>query len=189
MIDFEANAPLPGDDSLRRVAGLVASLGTLEEHLAQAEKHVATLKASLLQLTTQTLPAVMKEIGVTEFATLDGRKLTLKPGLEASISAERKPAAFAWLRANGHGDLIKNYVEVQTGRGKDAEVDALLRWCDEHQLAAQRDESVHSGTLKAFVRERFTQAAEEGSGAVPPDDLFGIFRYEKAEWAKGKKKA
>lgn len=179
-----ADAPALDEGLLGRLAHVVAQQMVAEIDVAQAEESLKEARERLRQVQEILLPELMAEAGVETFTTTSGIEVSVKPDLHANVSAERQPEAFAWLRAHGHGSLIKNDVVVTFGRGEEARaravVDALR--ADGHVVA--RKEAVHPSTLKAFVREQLLQQAEPQEDGAPrpafPLELFGVHETRKA---------
>jgi len=157
----------------------VVALGTLlcdrRAALAKAEASTAELKAEVMKLERDDLPALMAELGLQEVKLANGVVITIKEEVESHISVERRPEAHAWLLAHGYGGIIKTVVSVQFAKGEhDAAVSV------EHDLQSKYDrpvaleEVVHPSTLKSFVKERLS------AGEALPMDLFGAFVFSKA---------
>ena len=47
----------------------------------------------------------------------DGSSVEIAEDIQANITKEKEGEAFGWLRSNNHGDLIKNQIKVDFGRG------------------------------------------------------------------------
>lgn len=142
----------------------------LMDEIDAMESQLKSLKAELNELTEKEIPEVMDGANCGEFRHKDGKKVTIKDAVTASISKENKPAAHAWLRDKGHGDIIKNKVEFEVGRGLDnvaAEAIKLLK--TELGITAERTESVHAQTLGAFCREQLA------AGVELPASLLGMW--------------
>jgi hypothetical protein len=84
------------------------------------------------------------------------------------------PLAYEWLRENGYDDIIKNVVACEFGRGEDDQASAFKAFAAKEGFPADQTESVHSGTLKAFVRERVE------AGDDFPMELFGAYVGQRA---------
>jgi len=161
---------------LQRVVQLGELLVEQRAKLVEAEKAAATIKATVLQLEREDLPALMAEIGVSEIRLTNGKKIAVQEDCDAAISEKNKPAAFRWLLDNGFGGIIKVLVAVQFGKGEHDQAQkvaaALQKKYRNNQVALE--ENVHPATLKAFVKERMT------AGEPVPVDLFGVYVYSKA---------
>ena len=153
--------------TLTALSALAAALIEAESACAAAEEALAAAKEKARFLREESLPSALQELGV-EAITLDsGMKLAVKQEVYASIPAENKPGAFAWLNEHGYGGLIKLAVECEFGKGEQERAAALAESMREQGLSARVDESVHPQTLKAFLREQISK------GAPVPLELFG----------------
>lgn len=156
--------------------GELSQLTQLAEQQAAAQSKVADLEAQLNKareelrdIAERQVPELMDQIGIGEFKTTTGLKITIDETIRASIPKDKAPLAFAWLKNNGHGSLIKRVVSVAFGRGEDERADELRqRLADEFEV--DDNASVHHSTLTAFVREKLREGEEI------PLDLFGVHR-------------
>ena len=170
-------------EDLMRLVAACESLRLHKQNLAELEEEVKKQKAIVLQLEREDVPDLMAELGVKDITLSDGSKVSVVEDCDARITDANRSAAFAWLQEHGYGGLIKTFVAVQFNKGEhDAAVETavFLR----NQLEGRDvvvDETVHAGTLKAFVKERLTK------GEAIPMDLFGVFPYNKAVLSNGKK--
>ena len=77
--------------------------------------------------------------------------------------------AYNWLRENGLGDIIKNEVAVQFGKGEDNKAEQLLSLAEQEGYEPTQKQKVEPMTLKALYRERVE------AGLDMPSQLFNIF--------------
>ena len=169
---------IPKDTELSGVAAIAQKQLELEADVARTEDYLKQLKKDLEQVSTRDLPDALMELGLSGLPLADGTVITIKPFVSASISKNRQEEAHTWLNNNGHGDLIKNIISVNTG--KDAEAaDLAYKALADVGFAPDTKESVHSQTLKAFVREQVE------AGTALPLELFGVFLGQKATIKKG----
>ena len=63
-------------------------------------------------------------------------------------------SAYNWLRKNGLGDIIKNEVAVQFGKGEDNKAEQLLTLAEQEGYEPTQKQKVEPMTLKALYRER-----------------------------------
>jgi hypothetical protein len=99
--------------------------------------------------------------------------------ISANISKDRSAGAHEWLRDNGFGDLIKNTVSVNFGKGEDDKAGELIKGLEDSGYNVDQKEAVHPSTLKAFCKEQIEKGSEI------PTDLFGIFIGQKTTIKKG----
>lgn len=176
--DFEKNVTNSVEkvDSLGlgTVASLARSIRNQQEEVERLDKKLKSAKKDLLKLTDEELPTAMVDLGLTKFTLDDGSTVEVKPTYGASILVANRPAAYDWLRDNGYDDIIKNVVSCQFGRGEDDKASAFQAFAADQGFGSSQDESIHSGTLKAFVRERIE------AGDSFPHDLFGAYVGQRA---------
>ncbi len=96
-----------------------------------------------------------------------------------SIPAAERDAAFAWMRENGFGGLIKTTVMIacpdnESAVGLALELDELA---EQHELEnrSEMEENIHPATLKAFANEQLN------SGKKLPEQLFTLFPITRAK--------
>ncbi len=167
------------DESLRQVSDLANFQVSLENKIADAEATLKTLKQEHNKVSQVDIPEALAECGLSEFKLANGMKVTVNPFYSASIPKDREAEALDWLRANEHGDLIKNTISVAFGRGED-ESAAKLKAALENEGSSYTDKTgVHSQTLRAFVREQVE------SGQNLPLDLLGVFIGQKTTIKEG----
>ena len=158
----------------KALSSLVRALRNVEQQIEEAENHLKVLKQDKHKLSVENIPALMDEMGV-ERIDVDGVTVTRKMIVHASIPADRKEEAFAWLRENNLDDIIKNDVTCSFGKGEDNIAGDVVGILQERGFDPQTKTHVHPSTLKAFVKERVTDGK-------PIDlDMFGAFIANAAE--------
>lgn len=158
----------------KTLSDLVRKMRSVENEIEEAENYVKALKQEKHRLSVESIPALMDEMGVDRL-DVDGVTVVRKMMVHASIPAERKDEAFAWLRSNGLDDIIKNDVTVTFGKGQDNLAGHLIGRLEGEGLQPTHKTHVHPSTLKAFVKERFE------SGKPIDLDMFGAFVANAAE--------
>ena len=84
-------------------------------------------------------------------------------------------SAYTWLRENQLGDIIKNEVSVQFGRGEDNKAEQLLNLAAREGYEPSQKSKVEPMTLKALYRERVE------AGLDMPSQFFNIFIKDKTK--------
>ena len=171
---FASNLEKADGGALKTVAELARIIKTKEIEVADLERQFKDAKKELLRLTDEELPASMAEMGLASFTLDDGSTIDVKPTYGASILVANREKAYDWLRDHGYDDIIKNNVAVSFGRGEDDMAGAFKSLAEKEGYSAQQDTSIHSQTLRAFVRERI-EAGDEF-----PMDLFGAYVGQRA---------
>ena len=152
----------------KALSSLVRELRNVEKEIEDAEAHLKYLKQQKHKLSVENIPALMDEMGV-ERLDVDGLTVSRKMIVHASIPADRKDEAFAWLRDNNLDDIIKNDVTCSFGKGEDNIAGDVVG------IEPSTKTYVHPSTLRAFIKER----VENGK---PIDlDMFGAFIANAAE--------
>lgn len=167
-------------EGLKGVAKIARLIRETEEEIAKVDVYLKEKKKELLKMTDEDLPSLLQEHGLKSFTLDDGSKIDVKPLYGAAIPVPRKEEALSWLRENGHGDIIKNVVACSFGRGEDTDAQNLISAAEKLGFLPEQNQSVHSSTLRGWVRER----VENGDDF--PMDLFGAFVGERATIKKGK---
>lgn len=167
------------NNDLKQVAALVRQQLVLEQRVDDLTTELKRAQQDLAHISGEVLPAALAEHGLTELKMADGSKVTVSSFVSASITKEKSDAAHQWLRERGFGDLIKNTVSVNFGKGEDEKAVELVDTLSNMGLDADQKEAVHPSTLKAFVKEQIEKGVEI------PSDLFGIFIGQKTAIKKG----
>ncbi len=151
----------------------------VEEEIRVAEESLADLKQEFKDISQQKLPDAMRECNLAEIKLADGSKVSVQQFYSARIGKEREDEAFAWLKANGHEDIIKNVVSVQFGRGEDESAVNVMDNLIAQGYTPQNNRKVEPMTLKAFAREQVE------NGTDLPFDTFNVFVGQKTKITKG----
>ena len=182
--DFESTIANPlektNNNALATVSKLARAISAKTEEVQALDEQLKAAKKELLKLTDEELPASMAEVGLASFTLDDGSKIDVKPTYGATILVKNRPAAYEWLRNNGHDDIIKNTVSCDFGRGEDDMASAFYALAQKEGHVPKQDTGILPQTLKAFVRERVENGDEF------PMDLFGAWVGQRAVITKGK---
>ena len=155
-------------NATKSLSDLVRDLQEKTEQIAASEEYLKGLKAEKQRMATEQIPMLMDQMGI-ERLDVDGATVQLKPFVSASIPADRRQEAYAWLREHGLDDIIKNDVTVSFGRGEDNLAGDVMYDLEQKGYHPEKKTHIHSMTLKAFVKER----VEKG---LPIDlDMFGAY--------------
>ena len=165
---------------LRSIAEIARAVRDKEAQVNQLEQTLKAEKKALLKLTDEDLPAMLQEIGLNSFELDDGSKIEVRPQYGAHIKIDNREQAFEWLRVNDFGDLIKNTVSCDFGRGEDDMASNFCDFAEQQGFLAKQKTEIHPATLKAWVRERVENGEEF------PMDLFGAFIGQRATIKRGK---
>jgi len=170
-IDFEKDRidSITQIDQTKNLSDKVIELRNLEDQVAASENHTKDLKEKAKQLSNFDIPKMMQEMNVTKLKLKDGASIEVKPFYGAHITPDKQEKAFNWLREHGLGDIIKNDITVTFGMSEDNKATAYAVLARGQGYEPVQKVAVHTGTLKAVVRERTE------SGQDMPADLFNTF--------------
>ena len=158
----------------------LGKIGAVATDVAETDKEINDIKEQLKKkedyrkkLSEEVLPSLFAEVGLSELKLADGRHLKVTNYYGASVKAEKKRAAYAWLRDNGFGDLIKNQVSCSFGKDEDRKANGLVSKLTELGYDSDTREWVEPSTLRAFIRE------QHEAGNKLPMDLLGAYVGQK----------
>lgn len=146
--------------------------------ISRLSEETSSLGKKKLALVHEELPAMFAAAGIDSMGLeadgdLPAYDTKLKPFYKASIPKDKKAEAFAWLRKNKHGDMIKNMFSVAVGAGDDAKAKKLEAFLKKEGFDYERDQGVPWNTLTAFVKEQIEDRKVRPSDL--PLDLLGAF--------------
>ena len=153
------------DSSIEDLSALCNKLLRVEGEIGNVEERLKRLKDQQRELSEQLIPDKLAQLGVTDLKLSDGSRISADPFYSARISADNLAAAHAWLRDQGHGDIIKNTLTLTFGQGDDAIAKELGELLASKGHLPEQKAVVHPSTLKAFVKEQI----ESGNGAFDQD--------------------
>jgi len=160
----------PDDDALKTIAIVADKQIQLTAEMTMAEEALRDIKKRLFKVQTEDLPKAMEDAGCDSFTLTNGYQVTVKSKYEAHISKANMATAFAWLRENDYGGLIKNQVNIIYPKGSERRAATMVTRLKKAGESFTEKESVHASTLKSFVTEQMGQEKCD-----LPQDLFGVF--------------
>lgn len=167
------------NDNLKTVLRQLAD--ELVEAMADVDRIKEELKTAenvVKDLTENRIPSVAEGLE-GKFDLGDGRTLTIKEEIRASVAGEKLAPAVEWLDAHDYGGLVKRNLTFEFGKDDDERVkkfkEAVEPILKEQKLVLKEKHAIHPATLVAWVKERL----EEGDKL--PVDVFGIFRQRIAK--------
>jgi hypothetical protein len=153
---------------------LARALESAAEDRAEAEAELKATQATEREIGEKLIPDLMDELGVESFTTTDGKTITLRETIRASVPKANIDQAYSWLATNGHGEIIKRVLSVPLGRDSTERAEMLKATLSDLELPFGEAKKVEPSTLRALIRELLE------SGAEVPLDLFGAWRQRKA---------
>lgn len=176
--DYGVDIEAPSHEAFNKLNDLVIRYTDAAARVARLEDELRTASETLSLLVNKEIPELMDQLQLESFRSHGGMEVAVKEDIRASISKANQSAAFRWLEENGNGDLIKNEIMINLGRGQNDEaqdiVDAVKSAARPGTAIAQK-QAVHGQTLAKFVRD----ALACGQGI--PLELFGVFRQRVAK--------
>jgi len=162
------------NDELQSISVLAANQRKWEIAIADLNDELKTATEELKKIQEFLLPEAMAAVGMSEFKLTDGSKITIKEDIFASIRVERIENAMGWLVEQGLGDIIKDEVKVNLGRGDFEKAQGLITAIRELGFEPQEKKNVHPMTLKATIREQM------GRGVQFPEEFFSVMPFKKS---------
>lgn len=177
-------------EQIARVRDLAESVVSTDELILDLSRRLTELNDKRKSIVERDLVQAMTEARLEVWPMPGGLQFELANVLNGSIPKDRQEEAFAFLEANGHGDLIKRKFTIQFGRDEVAWAKKFMQDLAKRKkpLNVEQKTWVEPQTLGAFVREQHRLASEEGKNAdelVPPT-LFGVFKMTFAKLAAPK---
>jgi len=155
LIDMEEDSNSgPSDLDLKRIRALVVQQRNLETKIAAKTAELELLNKEYTKLSMEQLPGLFDEVGMSRVTLEDGTEVFIDKDVVANIKEDNKAAAFAWLRKNNFGSIIKNEVKASFGKGEDKKALSLFTALIKKGINCTQKEFIHPATLKSFVNER-----------------------------------
>ena len=176
-MDLEAESIVKIDMAMSlNITNSCKKLLETQKKIAATDEELKKLKDVETTLSEQTIPNLMQQAGVELIKLEGGISVEVKPFYSARIPSSKSEEAFAWLRDNGHGDLIKNQVSLEFGMKQDNEAKSLIEELKAKGLPVKQKQTVHPSSLRGFVREQI-----QDLGKDVPAELFGTYVANKTK--------
>lgn len=171
--EFLADAPTTTTDpnKIAKVLTLVDNARKLAGEIEALQAELSRLSEQYERLATAEVPEAMTEARMKNYTFTDGTVLSLKDFMSVSIPEANRPKAYAFLRKNGAGDLIKRQIAVLFGMGQDKAAEALKAKLK--KLSPIDKTTVAAPSLSAWARER------QEKGKPIPEDIFKVYAGRK----------
>lgn len=192
-IDFLADAEAgtgQSEGELKRLTNQIDQFMELEKSMKEKEKELKNLKRDHERMAKVTIPDMMFEVGLKDFATSSGYKVTVSQFLDASIPTlhsidscrsredrdeleRRREDALDWIKGNNGAAIIKNVISIEVSDYSQEDVETLLEHVRELEFQYLNGETVHPQTLKKFLKEKLE------NGISVPEKAFKVFKGNK----------
>ena len=151
---------------LVRITKLARKQVKLDREVKALEERVKAKRAAHDEVAVRDLPDALAEAGAAAVTLKDGTKVEVKSNYYCTLTGKYHDPAIRWLRKKKYDDLIKQAIITTFGKGEEKAADRLRKILAKHTVPFRTDESVHSGSFKALVRELI-----EKGDKVPIDEL------------------
>ena len=169
-IDFEEDQQeIVQKTNIQSLSRYCLMLQNLEDQMVNMEKDLKKLKEEADKIGSEIIPSLLAEQGLASLKLADGSSVDIRKSYNCTIKKDQVESAFEWLRNNGLGDLIKNEVAVQFGKGEDNKAEQLLGLAVQEGYEPSQKQKVEPMTLKALFRERIE------AGLDMPSEFFNTF--------------
>lgn len=162
------------DANLQTISTLASQQLEWEANISQLTVDLGHATDALRQIQEYLLPEAMVSVGMSEFKLANGSKITIKDDIFASIRKDYTESAVSWLDSNGLGDIVKDKININFGRGESEEARKVIEFCKANGYDAGETLSVHPQTLKATIKEQMSR------GVQFPEEFFSIAPVRKA---------
>ena len=151
------------------LAAYCRELQAYENEIAELEEQIKFKKDKADKISSEIIPNMLAEQGISSLKLADGSSVDIRKSYNCTIKKDALESAYNWLRKNGLGNIIKNEVAVQFGKGEDNKAEQLLTLAEQEGYEPTQKQKVEPMTLKALFRERVE------AGLDMPSQLFNIF--------------
>ena len=119
-IDFEQDQQEILDKSdIASLSNYCRELKAYEDEIAELEEKIKFKKNKADRISSEIIPNMLAEQGLSSLKLADGSSVEVRKAYNCTILKDNMESAYNWRRENGLGDIIKNEVSVQFGKGED----------------------------------------------------------------------
>ena len=160
---------------IQTLASYCQELQQKEDEISSLEAQIKKKKEEADKISSEIIPNMLAEQGLSSLKLADGSSIDVRKSYNCTIKKDEMESAYNWLRENGLGDIIKNEVAVQFGKGEDNKAEQLLGLAVQEGYEPTQKQKVEPMTLKAFVKEQVEKGKEV------PFDMFGVYIANKTK--------
>ena len=154
---------------INTLASYCKELQSFQNEIEKLEELIKHKKDQADKISSEIIPNLLAEQGLASLKLADGSSVDVKKSYNCTIKKDQMELAYNWLRENGLGDIIKNEVAVQFGKGEDDKAEQLLDLAVQQGYEPTQKQKVEPMTLKALYRERVE------AGLDMPSSFFHTF--------------
>ena len=119
-IDFEQDQQqILEKTDIKTLSHYCLMLQNYEDQISNMEKDIKNIKEQADKISSEVIPNLLAEQGLSSLKLADGSSVDIRKSYNCTIKKDQMDLAYNWLRENGLGDIIKNEVAVQFGKGED----------------------------------------------------------------------
>jgi hypothetical protein len=157
----------------KELRNLYLQKNDLEQRIKELSKRIQTIERD-------DLTDLFSQVGITGIdVEADGNhppfRAERKTVYTAKIPDEKRLEALQWFEEQGHGDLVKSIIDITFGMHEHERRLAVMQLLSDNKIEYYTNESVHSSTLKAFVKREIQK------NHIIPYDLLGIFIFDEVK--------
>jgi|TARA_R110000744_G_scaffold205913_2_gene324577 hypothetical protein len=160
---------------IQTLASFCQKLQGIESEIDSLEEQLKERKEAADKISSEIIPNLLAEQGLASLKLADGSGVDVKKTYSCTVKKDSVESAYTWLRDNGLGDLIKNEIAVQFGKGEDNKAEQLLNLAANEGYEPTQKQKVEPMTLKALYRERIE------AGLDMPSEFFHTFVKDKTK--------
>ena len=169
-IDFEEDQQnMIEKTDIKTLSHYCIMLQNYEDQISNMESDIKKIKEQADKISSEVIPNLLAEQGLSSLKLADGSSIDIRKSYNCTIKKDQMELAYNWLRENGLGDIIKNEVAVQFGKGEDNKAEQLLTLAEQEGYEPTQKQKVEPMTLKALFRERIE------AGLDMPSQFFNVF--------------
>lgn len=153
----------PPADKLEAIRNQLRIARDMEVEISDLTQKLKDKQAEFTKIQMEVLPQLFAELNIDKLGleaegNLPAYDAEAKPYYKASISAEwpieKQNEAYGWLRQHKFGDMIKNVVSAQFGKGQDKTAKKLAAFMKKEKIEFEQKSTVPWNSLTAFVKEQ-----------------------------------
>lgn len=164
-------------DSLKRAIKMGEQMASAFREVERCEAALKEAQEAYNKYRLGDLPELLKELKLDMIRLEDGTEIEVDAEIKCSITKAVADQAYAWLRQNNFGGLIKTNVSVDFGKEEKDKADKLAAQLGKKFENVVEKETVHPATLKSFVKEQL----EAGALSASELKLFSVYQYSVAK--------
>lgn len=166
-----------GEDALAELSRLADEQARAELEVEQAQEALKAAQRRHRELAEHMIPDLMDALGMERFTTRSGITIDISEQLRCSVPKARATEAARWVEEHGGASLVRREFSILFGRDDEKWAQKFERDLRQRkrQLDVRRSDTVHSSTLKKFLRGCLE------SGVDVPLELFGAYHQRVAK--------